>query len=139
MASIATTQPHAAYTAFTHGLAGKWAYIGRTIPNVEDHFKPLEIAIREQFLPSITGQNAFGDNERDLMAQPTRLGGLGIADPSKQTISQRISCENITAPLVGLIINQSQVYAPETKTAQVNQNSHLPLTRASKSSCRSES
>ena len=47
LSSIAVTQPHAAYTAFTHGLAGKWAYLARTIPNVEDHFKPLEEVIRK--------------------------------------------------------------------------------------------
>ena len=56
LSSIATSQPHAAYTAFTHGLAGKWAYIARTIPNVENLFKPLEEVIRKQFLPSVTGQ-----------------------------------------------------------------------------------
>ena len=71
LSSIATSQPHAAYTAFTHGLVGKGAYIARTIPNVEDLFKPLENIIRKRFLPSITGQNAFGDNERDLMALAT--------------------------------------------------------------------
>ena len=87
LSSIAISQPHAAYTAFTHGLAGKWAYIARTIPNVKELFKPLEEVIRKRFLPSITGQNAFGDNERDLMLLPTCLGGLGIVDPSKQAAS----------------------------------------------------
>ena len=118
MSSIATSQPHAAYRAFTHGLAGKWAYIARTIPNVESLFKPLEDIIRKRFLPSITGQNAFGDNEWDLMTLPTRLGRLGIADPSKQTTSQHTACGNITAPLVELIVNRSEAYTSDTKAAQ---------------------
>ena len=27
LSSIALTQPHAAYAAFTHGLVGKWTYL----------------------------------------------------------------------------------------------------------------
>ena len=49
--SGATSQPHAAYTAFTRGLAGKWAYIARTISNVED----LDLYLY------ITGQDTFDD------------------------------------------------------------------------------
>ena len=118
LSSIATSQPHAAYTAFTHGLAGKWAYSARTIPNVEDVFKPLEDIIRKRFLPSITSQNAIGNKERDLMVLPTRLGELGIADPSKLTASQHTACGSITAPLVELIVNCSEGYTSETKAAQ---------------------
>ena len=36
LAEIATTQPHAAYAAFTHGLSSRWSYISRTIPDVLD-------------------------------------------------------------------------------------------------------
>ena len=88
------------------------------LPNVEDLFNPLEEVIRKQFLPSITGHNAFGDKKRDLLALSTRLGGLGIADPFKQVLPQCTACMNITAPLVELIVNQSEVYGPETKTTQ---------------------
>ena len=63
-------------------------------------------------------QNAFGDNKHNLLALPTSLGVLGIADPSKQAAPQRTACRNITAPLVELIIDQTDVYAPETKAAQ---------------------
>ena len=42
LSSIAVSQPHAAYTAFTHGLVDKWTFLSRTIPNVE-LFTPLEV------------------------------------------------------------------------------------------------
>ena len=84
LSHIATTQPHAAYAAFTHGLISKWTYLARTVPDIEDMFQPLEDAIRQQFLPSLTGQAAFSDADRDLMALPVRLGGLGIINPSCQ-------------------------------------------------------
>ena len=81
LSSIAISQPHAAYAAFTHGLIHKWTYLSRIIPNLEELFKPLEDTIRQQFLPSLTGQNAFNDSERDLMALPSHHGGLGIINP----------------------------------------------------------
>ena len=49
---IAQSQPHAAYAAFNHGLTSKWSFISRTIPNIADLFKPLEISIRHKFLPA---------------------------------------------------------------------------------------
>ena len=108
LSSIAITQPHAAHAAFTHGLSSKWAYLARTIPDCDDLFKPLEDAIRHRLLPSLTGQNAFNDVDRDLMALPARLGGLGIIDPSRQSATQHNASMKITAPLVTLILQQSQ-------------------------------
>ena len=53
------------------------------------------------------------------MYLPTRLGGLGIMNPSKKAASQCTAFRNITAPFVELIlVDQSEVYAPETKAAQ---------------------
>ena len=37
---------------------------------IEYFFQPLEDAIRQRFLPVLTGQNSFSDNIRDLMALP---------------------------------------------------------------------
>ena len=98
-------------------------YLARTVPNIEDLLKPLEDAIRQLLLPSITGQNALSDDERDLMALPARLGGLGIADPSRQATGHFSSSEKITAPLATLILLQSPEYPPEAKAEQVRAKS----------------
>ena len=119
LSSIATTQPHAAYAAFTHGLTSKWTYLARTIPDIEDLLQPLEDAIRQQFLPSLTGQVAFGDAARDLMALLVRLGGLGVINPSRQSTAHNNMSKKITAPLVALILQQSHVLSPETKDEQL--------------------
>ena len=66
LSSIAASQLHAAYAVFTHGQINKWTYLSRTIPDIEKFLKPLEDTIRQQFLPALTGQNAFKDLERDL-------------------------------------------------------------------------
>ena len=118
LSSIAITQPHAAFAAFTHGLTSRWTYLARTTPNIANLIKPLEETIRKVFLPNLTGQNAFSDTERELLALPARLGELGIFDPSKKSTLHYSVCETISAPLVHLILDQSRVYAPEVKEAQ---------------------
>ena len=116
---FASTQPHAAYAAFTHGLASKWTFIARTIPNIEYLFQPLEDTIRQRFLPVLTGQNSFSDNIRDLMALPARLGGLGIINPAKQAAIQHHTSREVTAPLVNLILEQSKDFPMEALEEQL--------------------
>ena len=118
LSRMATTQPHAAFAAFTHGLSGRWTYLARTTPHIEDLIKPLEEAIRRVFIPNLTGRNAFNNTERDMLALPPRLGGLGISDPSKKSALHYSTCETISAPLVRLILDQSEEYTPEVKATQ---------------------
>ena len=54
---IATSQPHAAFTAFTHGMMSKWTHISRTIPDISSHLQSLEAVIQSEFIPSITGRS----------------------------------------------------------------------------------
>ena len=118
LSSIAITQPHAAFAAFIHGLTSKWMYLARTTPNIDVLIKPLEETIRKVFLPNLTGQNPFNDIERDLLALPTHLGGLGIFDPCKKSVLQYSMCETISAPLVCLILDQSETFILEVDKAQ---------------------
>ena len=71
---VALSPPHAAYAAFTHGLSSRWVYVARTTPGIGDLLIPLEEAIRNGFLTSLTGQSAFSNAERDVMALPVCLG-----------------------------------------------------------------
>ena len=116
LSSIAISQPHAAYTTFTHGLANKWTFLSRTIPDTEEFFKPLEEKIRTCFIPSLTGQPTCNNDVRDLLALPVRLGGLGITNPSKQSARHYCASESITGPLANLILQQSHSYPAETKS-----------------------
>ena len=81
LVAIASSQPHAAYAASTHGLSSKWSCLSRTISNISELFQPLENAIRYKLLPTLTGRSAFTEQERGLFARPTRLGGLRIPTP----------------------------------------------------------
>ena len=54
LSKLALSQPHAAYTAFVHGLVGRWGYVMRTIKNTSTLFTPLENAIHQQYIPALT-------------------------------------------------------------------------------------
>ncbi len=69
--------------------------------------------------PSLTGQNAFNDTDRDLMALPVHHGGLGIGNPTRQTTTQYNASRKVTAPLVDLIHQQSHTYLIEVKAEQI--------------------
>ena len=132
LSSIATSQPHAAYTAFRHGLVNKWTFLSRTIPNAEELFKPLEEMIRTRLIPSLTGQNACNDDMRDLIVLPAHLGGLGISNPCKQSSGHFHSSESIMSPLTNLILQQSHSYPAEVKAEQIRaQNSTRHQRRSS--------
>ncbi len=63
----------------------KWNYLSRTTCNVNDLLIPLEDMIRKKLIPAISGRPAPNNEERDLLALPARLGGIGLVDPSKQS------------------------------------------------------
>ena len=79
---IAKTQPHAAYSALTHGLSSKWTYLCCTIPNIGDLLKPLDHILRTELIPALTGRPPPSDLECALFALPARMGGLGIPMPT---------------------------------------------------------
>ena len=104
LCQIACSQPQAAYCAFFHGLRGKWLYITRTVPGISSLLQPLEVKIRQSFLPIITGQPAPNDIMRALLSLPARVGGLSIIDPSTAADAEYAASVRLTAPLVALIV-----------------------------------
>lgn len=81
LADIAVTQPHAAYSAFCHGLASHWSYVCKTIPDINDLLSPLKRAIYQHFLPLLTGLPPCFSLLHSLSALPARLGGLELVNP----------------------------------------------------------
>ena len=116
---FAKTQPHAAYAAFVHGMSSKWTYIARTIPNIEECLQSLEHVIRVHFLPALTGRAPPSDSERNLLALPCRLGGMGIANPAMMCDLEHSSSLKVTKPLCTSILEQSNTYSFETYEAQI--------------------
>ena len=71
LAAIAKTQPHAAHSAFTHGLTSFWSYITRTTPDICHLLQPLEDVIRTNLIPTLTDSRPPNDEVRiSLLSRP---------------------------------------------------------------------
>ena len=102
---IAKSEPHAAFSTFTNGLIGHWLYFLRTIEGITPLLQPLEDCNRQDFLPALNGQSSFSDLERELLALPARLGGLGLVNPTTLSAERTFSLR-LTAPLTAIIVLQ---------------------------------
>ena len=114
LSDIARTQPHAACSTFTCGLASQWSYLSRTIPGISDMLIPIDNAINTHFIPALTGRDSISDLERQLLAQLPRLGGLGITISSAELFVEYSSSVKVCAPLVALIVQQIPTYCAST-------------------------
>ena len=54
LAEFATTQPQSSYAAFVFGLRHHWTYFLRTLPDIAPFLEPLERAIADLLVPTIT-------------------------------------------------------------------------------------
>ncbi len=122
LSAVASSQPHAAYAAFTHGLSSHWTYISRTVPDIQDLLSPLETAIHQHFIPALTGREACSAVERDLLALPVRLGGMGLINPMSESTHAFEASERITAPLVALIVAQDAHHTVQRNDLQKVKN-----------------
>jgi len=115
LSSIATSQPHAAYACFTHGLISKWLYVSLTIPDASSHFKQLEDVLLTKFIPALTGLDPPGELQRSLFALPTmhRFGGLGIIAPNSLSSVEYSASLYIAVPLRLLILSQDFNYSAD--------------------------
>ena len=120
LCSIAETSPQAAYAAFTHGLVNKWSYLSRTTENIGPLLQPLEDIIRTELIPTLSSRPAPNDKERDLLALPCRLGGLGLTNPSTTASEEFSASKNVTKPLVDLILAQESSYPYEAHAEQLS-------------------
>ncbi|XP_064384670.1 uncharacterized protein LOC135333619 [Halichondria panicea] len=115
LADIATTQPHAAYSALNHGLSSKWTYMCHTTPSriMSQRLAPLDEALRKKLIPSLTGTPPPNDTECRLFALPAREGGLGIRIPSKQATHEYNASLFVTSALCNHIIKQDTHYGQD--------------------------
>jgi hypothetical protein len=119
LTTIAKTQPHAAYSALTHGLSSKWTYLSRTVPNISNLLKPLDDTLRTKLIPTLTGRPPPSDLECALFALPARMGGLGVTIPFKQADQEYLSSLLVTSALQDHILSQDEAYGYEVIAKQL--------------------
>ena len=109
LAEFALSQPqacYAAYKAYTFGLKHQWAYFSKKLPDIQDLLEPLQNAILHMLIPAIT-ERKCNQLDRNILALPVRLGGLGLGNPSLEARREYASSVKVTKPLVEQIVSQS--------------------------------
>ena len=81
----------------------------RTLPDIEDLLAPLEHVIADALISFITGHNCT-QAERELLALPVRMGGMGLTNPSQVAPLEYVASTNISGSLAQQI--ESQVHEP---------------------------
>ncbi|KAI0978310.1 hypothetical protein GJ496_002242 [Pomphorhynchus laevis] len=73
---------------------------------------PLDCCIDKFFLLEITGQTQIKDFQREIIALPTRFGGLGIGNPSSLCAAEWnfsvAMCSPLEAGLTGIDLEYAQ-------------------------------
>ena len=105
LSSFATTEPQAAFAAYTHGEMHRFNYFIRTIPGMEEFLQPLDDMINNKLLPAILG-STISAIDRQLFTLAIRDGGLGIPVLTEKAKIDFDSSKIITAPLVAVMIAQ---------------------------------
>ena len=83
LAAAARRYPQTAYAGLSQSLQSEWQYLQRVTPDISPAFAPLEAAIATVFLPALLDASVEEVAKlRPLLALPTRMGGLGIPDPT---------------------------------------------------------
>ena len=128
LADFAISQPQASYAAFTFGLQHRWTYFLRTLPDIAELLEPLERAINEVLIPAVT-DHTVTKVERDLLALPVRMRGLGFTDPVVTSSSEYEASIKVTNPLVRRIVEQE--HQPPLRCLR-NSNNATEHTKTSK-------
>ena len=110
--------PHAACSAFIHGLSSKWTYFLHTIPDIANLLVSLDEVTNTHFILVLTGQESISDAERQLLARRLALVVFWPHSTIKTAALEHTSSLKVTAPLAVLIVQQSPTYSTQTITNQ---------------------
>ena len=75
------------------------------MPEISEFLEELEYEIHHTLLPALIGRE-ISDLEREIIALPVRLGGLGIPMPNKESKHEYEASRQITNSLKDVIISQ---------------------------------
>ena len=106
LAEIAVSQPQAAYTVLTHGLASGWTFISWTMEETGVYLQQVEEMVRNKVIPALTERAQPGEVERELFALPARHGSLGLTNLCAAAPAEFMTSQKISEPIRKLIINQ---------------------------------
>jgi hypothetical protein len=109
LSEIAKSQPHAAFSAFNHGLRHRYTYLMRTIPGISSMLTPLDEAI-DKFIKVLLNDYNFNPDERLLFSLPAKFGGMGIIIPSMVSDTEYRNSRSITKETIERVTSQELLF-----------------------------
>ncbi|XP_066911589.1 uncharacterized protein [Clytia hemisphaerica] len=106
LSKIAKSQPQCAYAAFVGGFVHKFNYHLRVMSDISDLLGPVDNVIDDLFIPAITEGHRCSELERELLALPVKMGGLGIPILSEIAKLEHQNSERLSETLKNNIIDQ---------------------------------
>ena len=117
LVEFSKSQPHAAYSAFTHGVRHKVTYFMRTIEGLEKYLDPIDRIIDNDFIPSLFGCQV-SPLERQIMSLPVKYGGLGIPVLTKLAVKEYSTSVKVTQQLVSTMEAQCSGIKPDDNSVR---------------------
>ena len=129
LSTIAKSQPHVAYTGYTHGMKHKFTYFIRTLEGIAEALTPIDEVLNNDFIPALFGTQ-ITEADRELLALPIKDGGLGIPLINTSASTSREASIMLTKPLTTAIINQSTTLPNENEVKSAKAKSLEVITKA---------
>ena len=111
LGKCAYTQPQAAYAGFVLSLQNEWTYLSRIVPNVGPLLAPIEVAIREYFIPPLLGisPSELSGELRHLLSLSVKYAGLAIRFPVEQSAGCFETSRRAVDHLVETLVNRRAI------------------------------
>lgn len=110
-------------------VRSRWSYLLRTAPTIDHLLHPLEDMIRTKLIPALAGRVPPNNGQRDLLALPSRLGGIGLINSAKLISEEYEAFIRVTSSLTRLILEQDPFYSFEVIEDQINAKAEVHTQR----------
>ena len=114
LARVAWRYPQTAYAGLVWCLQAEWQYLCRVLPGVGEHLRPIEVALRKEFIPAVLGHKGMvvSDDARKLYANGVKQGGLAIRVPHEQAEALHEVSMQATVELVAALLSGGELDLP---------------------------
>ena len=82
LAGVSRKHPQSAYAGLQKSLQQEWAFVQRVTPGIGDAFRPVETALKENFVPALFEVLGDGVPEHGVTRLPVKQAGLALPEPS---------------------------------------------------------
>ena len=107
LAGVAQNHPQSAYAGLQKSLQKEWAFVQRVTPGVGDAFFPVEVELKEIFVPALFQGLREGVTERGITRLPAKQAGMAIPNPDFSAWENWVASCFVTGNLIEVLHRQT--------------------------------